>query len=115
MDLVDRVQRPNGYRLLAAFEPDVEHAVAVAGFRLAHSLAWGRYLYVDDLVTLPEARGRGHARGLLRWLAAEAERECCSFVAWTVSQVGRDPVLLVTTDPSRPDDVAPIVAMFGAD
>lgn len=44
-----------------------------------------------------------------------AERECCSFVAWTVSQVGRDPVLLVTTDPSRPDDVAPIAAMFGAD
>ena len=77
VDLVDRVQRPNGYRLLAAFEPDLEHAVAVAGFRVAHSLAWGRYLYVDDLSTVPEARGRGHARRLLRWLALEAEREGC--------------------------------------
>lgn len=77
VDLVDRVQRPEGYRLVAAFEPDATDAVAVAGFRLTHSLSWGRYLYVDDLSTLPEARGRGHARRLLRWLVAEADRERC--------------------------------------
>jgi len=77
VELVDRVQRPDGYRLVAAFEQGVEEAVAVAGFRIAHMLAWGKYLYVEDLSTMPEARGRGHARRLLRWLAAEAGREGC--------------------------------------
>lgn len=74
---VEETQRPEGYRLVAAFEPDGEEAVAVAGFRVAHNLAWGRFLYVDDLSTLPEARGRGHAGRLLDWLAEEARREDC--------------------------------------
>jgi GNAT superfamily N-acetyltransferase len=40
-------------------------------------LAWGRYLYVDDLSTLPEARRRGHGRRLLDWLTEEARRQGC--------------------------------------
>jgi GNAT superfamily N-acetyltransferase len=74
---VDDVQRAEGYRLLAAFEDGEPQAVAVAGFRVAHSIAWGRYLYVDDLSTLPQARGRGHARALLGWLGEEARRLGC--------------------------------------
>jgi GNAT superfamily N-acetyltransferase len=75
---VDDVQRPEGYRLAAAFEDGRDTAVAVAGFRIGHALAWGRkHLYVDDLSTLAEARGRGHGRALLDWLAEEAAREGC--------------------------------------
>jgi GNAT superfamily N-acetyltransferase len=74
---VDEVQRPQGYRLLGAFEEGEREAVAVAGFRAAHGLAWGHYLYVDDLSTLPEARRRGHGRALLDWLAEEARRLGC--------------------------------------
>jgi GNAT superfamily N-acetyltransferase len=75
---VDQVQRPEGYRLVAAFEDGIEQAVAVAGFRLVHNLAWGeRALYVDDLSTLPEHRGRGHAGALMAWLAGEARRQGC--------------------------------------
>jgi GNAT superfamily N-acetyltransferase len=70
-------QREDGYRLVAAFEPDREQAVAAAGFRVTRSLAWGRHLYVDDLSTLPAARGRGHAGRLLDWLAEEAGRAGC--------------------------------------
>jgi len=73
---VDGVQRPEGYRLVAAFA-DAPDAVAAAGFRVVHHLAWGRTLYVDDLVTLPAARGRGHARVLLDWLGEEARRQGC--------------------------------------
>ena len=51
--------------------------VAVAGFRVLHNLAWGDALYVDDLSTLAEARGRGHGRALLDWCAAEGERLGC--------------------------------------
>ncbi len=74
---VEEIQRPEGYRLVAAFEEGEASACAVAGFRTAHSLAWGHYLYVDDLSTLPDARRCGHARELLDWLLAEAERLDC--------------------------------------
>jgi GNAT superfamily N-acetyltransferase len=77
VERVDQVQRPEGYRLVAAFEEDGPSAVAVAGFRAAHSIAWGHYLYVDDLSTLPEARRRGHGRALLDWLLEEAARLGC--------------------------------------
>jgi GNAT superfamily N-acetyltransferase len=75
--LVDTVQRPEGYRLVGAFESDWPHATAVAGFRVGHMLAWGRFVYVDDLSTLPEARRRGHGRRLLEWLAEEGRRLGC--------------------------------------
>jgi GNAT superfamily N-acetyltransferase len=75
---IDDVQRPEGYRLAGAFDESGPDAVAVAGFRIAHNLAWGkRFLYLDDLSTLPAARGRGHARALLDWLLEEARRQQC--------------------------------------
>ena len=73
---VNAVQRPEGYRLVGVFD-DAPHAVAVAGFRVGHMLAWGRFLYVDDLSTLPAARRRGHAKRLLEWLTEEARRLGC--------------------------------------
>jgi GNAT superfamily N-acetyltransferase len=74
---VDELQRPEGYRLVGAFEAEGEDAVAVAGFRLLHNLPWGRCIYIDDLSTAPSARRRGHGRALLDWLAAEAARLEC--------------------------------------
>jgi GNAT superfamily N-acetyltransferase len=74
---VDDVQRAEGYRLIGAFENGEPEAVAVAGFRTGHSFAWGHYLYVDDLSTLPEARRRGHGRALLEWLLGEGRRLGC--------------------------------------
>ncbi|MTV26333.1 GNAT family N-acetyltransferase [Nitriliruptoraceae bacterium ZYF776] len=62
---IDRVQRPDGYRLLGVLEEGAEVAVAVAGFRALRNLAWGDVVYVDDLVTRADARGRGHATRLL--------------------------------------------------
>jgi GNAT superfamily N-acetyltransferase len=74
---VDDLQRPEGYRLIGAFEQGTPDAIAVAGFRTGHSLAWGHYLYVDDLSTLPQARRRGHGRSLLGWMIDEGERLGC--------------------------------------
>lgn len=74
---VDEVQRAEGYRLVGVFEESPTHALAVAGFRVGHMLAWGRFLYVDDLSTLPEARRRGYGRQLLNWLTEEARRLSC--------------------------------------
>jgi GNAT superfamily N-acetyltransferase len=74
---VDEVLRPGGYRLVGAFNPRRETAVAVAGFRTGDSLAWGHYLYLDDLSTAPEARRQGHAGALLDWLVGEALKLGC--------------------------------------
>lgn len=78
--LVDGVQRPEGYRLVGAFEPSDPAARAVAGFRVGHALSFGRYLYVDDLSTLASARRHGYAGRLLAWLFTEARRLGCDQV-----------------------------------
>jgi GNAT superfamily N-acetyltransferase len=77
VERVDGLQRAEGYRLIGVFEDEPAHALAAAGFRIGHMLAWGRFLYVDDLSTLPGARRRGYGRQLLEWLREEAERLGC--------------------------------------
>jgi GNAT superfamily N-acetyltransferase len=72
---VDEDQRPQGYRLVGAFEG--ERCVAVAGFRVIRNLISGDSLYVDDLSTLPEARRRGYGRALLEWCMEEGRRQGC--------------------------------------
>jgi GNAT superfamily N-acetyltransferase len=72
---IDERQRPAGYRLAGAFADGAEEAAAVAGFRVNEFLAWGRHLYVDDLVTAAAHRGHGHADRLFAWLESEARRE----------------------------------------
>ncbi|HVM36430.1 MAG TPA: GNAT family N-acetyltransferase [Actinomycetota bacterium] len=75
--VVDEVQRKEGYRLAGSFDEASSPAAAVAGFRTGHNLAWGHYLYVDDLVTLEAFRNRGHAGALMKWLVEEARRLAC--------------------------------------
>ncbi len=74
---VDELQRPAGYRLVAAVEDDGTVG-AVAGFRVLEMLAYGRILYIDDLSTLPAARRRGHGRALVEWCAEEGTRAGCA-------------------------------------
>lgn len=62
-----RSQQAGGFRLAAL--RDGGDPLAVAGFRVQENLAWGRHLYVDDLVTHPDARSRGYGAALLGWLA----------------------------------------------
>jgi GNAT superfamily N-acetyltransferase len=79
--LVDEVQRPEGYRLVGAFDAEEPAAAAVAGFRTGHNLVDGHYLYVDDLATRPEFRRRGLGTALLVWLAREAARLGCEHLS----------------------------------
>ncbi len=71
-ELLARVRRQanDGYRLLAAWRG--EAAVALAGYRVTETLIRGRFLYVDDLVTLERARGSGLGARVLAAVTAEA-------------------------------------------
>jgi GNAT superfamily N-acetyltransferase len=64
-----------GYRLAYVQQP--EGVVAVAGFWIRDNLAWGRFMYVDDLVTLASHRSQGIGTGLLAWLRDYAKQAGC--------------------------------------
>ncbi|HET6406921.1 MAG TPA: GNAT family N-acetyltransferase [Chthoniobacteraceae bacterium] len=72
---VQRQQRDGGYRLIFA-EHEVEIRAA-AGYRVSENLAWGRFLYVDDLVVRATDHGSGYGSALFDWLVSEAQREQC--------------------------------------
>lgn len=69
-------QMKHGYRLACLSATGVVQAVA--GFRLLENLAWGQFLYVDDLVTHPDSRSQGHGKSLLAWLTEYARRQGCA-------------------------------------
>ncbi|MDB6024440.1 MAG: Ribosomal protein acetylase RimI and related acetyltransferase [Verrucomicrobiales bacterium] len=71
-----RKQFAEGYRL--AFIRREEGVVAVAGFRVTHNLVWGRFCYVDDLVTDEKTRSLGCGAELLQWLCEFARSESCT-------------------------------------
>ena len=49
----------------------------VAGFRISESLAWGKFLYIDDLVSRSDDRSRGYGNELFNWLINYARTENC--------------------------------------
>lgn len=80
-DYLARVQRmrQHSYRVLAAWHGT--QVLALAGYRLQENLVYGRFLYVDDLVTGEDARGQGWGARLIaatRALAAQAD--CAHYV-----------------------------------
>lgn len=76
LERVQRQRRTDGYAIAAlAMEGKV---LAAAGFRLGENLAYGKYLYVDDLATLAGERSRGCGGQLLDWLAARARAAGCA-------------------------------------
>jgi len=70
-----RRQRPEGYRLV--YLEDGGEIRSVAGFRIQETLAWGRILYVDDLVTADADRSRGYGGQLFDWLVDHARASGC--------------------------------------
>ena len=69
-------QFEQGYKLLAAEEEG--KIVGLAGYRIGENLAWGRFLYVDDIVTDEAARSTGVGTRLISWLKREALKNGCS-------------------------------------
>jgi ribosomal protein S18 acetylase RimI-like enzyme len=80
-EFIERVARQatDGFRLLAAWEGD--EAMALAGYRLQENLVYGKFLYVDDLVTAEQARGREYGARLLDALTTVAEEAGCVLFA----------------------------------
>ena len=76
-EFLDRVRRQMeiaGYGLAYVSYGEVK---AVGGFRISECLAWGRFMYVDDLVSKSADRSKGFGGALLDWLIEYARDEGC--------------------------------------
>ncbi|MFV8782354.1 GNAT family N-acetyltransferase [Microbulbifer sp. SA54] len=69
-------QQAAGYQLAAVRENG--KLLCVAGFVVSEKLAWGKHIYVDDLVSDEQQRSRGAGTLLIRWLAEYAKELGCS-------------------------------------
>lgn len=72
---VNQIQRVQGYRLLGIFEAEKTNAVSVCGFSERTDLLSGRYIFIEDLVTVPQSRRLGYASQLLDKVRQIAETE----------------------------------------
>ncbi|MGE5241119.1 MAG: GNAT family N-acetyltransferase [Bacteroidota bacterium] len=70
-----RKQQATGFEL--AYLEESGEIRAVAGFRYLETLAWGKILYVDDLVAAQSQRSRGYGGRLFDWLVVQAKQNGC--------------------------------------
>jgi GNAT superfamily N-acetyltransferase len=63
-------QMRQGYRI--AYVEDAGEVLCVAGFVVGTKLAWGKHVYVDDLVTSEHLRSKGAGAKMIAWLKAYA-------------------------------------------
>lgn len=68
-------QQKAGYSIWAILEH--EEVVACIGFRIMRTLAWGKILYVDDLITKETCRGKGYGNALLKYATKIAKDNQC--------------------------------------
>jgi GNAT superfamily N-acetyltransferase len=72
---VQRQQQQFNYQLVYL---QVDETIqTVAGFRVSESLAWGKFLYIDDLVSKSGDRSKGYGGELFNWLVDYARTENC--------------------------------------
>jgi len=70
-------QASTGYEIVY-IEDRHDTVIAAAGFRELTTMAWGRILYLDDLIALPTSRGKGLGSSLLRYLQKETAARGCA-------------------------------------
>lgn len=68
-------QLREGYHL--AYIQDRGQIKSLAGFRFLEFLAWGKILYIDDLISDAATRRNGYATKILKWVISEAKKQKC--------------------------------------
>lgn len=68
-------QQKQGYHIFAISEET--EVVACIGLRIMSMFAWGKILYIDDLITKEKCRGKGYGKALLEYAAKVAKDRGC--------------------------------------
>lgn len=69
-------QGGHGYQM--AYVESAGEVLCVAGFVVAVKLAWGKHIYVDDLVTAEGRRSQGAGAMMIAWLKSHAREWGCA-------------------------------------
>jgi GNAT superfamily N-acetyltransferase len=70
-----KAQQQDGYRV--AYLESAGEVLCVAGFVIGTKLAWGKHMYVDDLVTTERHRSTGAGARMIDWLKSYALAHGC--------------------------------------
>jgi GNAT superfamily N-acetyltransferase len=76
-EFIKRVQAQAAEGYTIAYIESGENVVAAAGYRVLNFLAWGKVLYLDDLITDPEKKKAGYGSALLEWVAQKGKELGC--------------------------------------
>jgi GNAT superfamily N-acetyltransferase len=76
LEMARRQHETNNYNIAAVIEDGV--VKCVAGYRIAECLSWGKFLYVDDLVTDGNTRSQNCGKQMMAWLSNEAKENGCA-------------------------------------
>ncbi len=76
--MIERINRMSqqGYRLLALW--DGADVMAIGGYRVQENLIYGRFLYLDDLVTRASARGERWGERVIVEVSRLAKQAGCA-------------------------------------
>ncbi len=77
---IEQVQRQLNGGYILAYLQEVEEVKACAGYRFLEFLAWGKVLYIDDLVADLAMRRQGYGTKLLNWIIDGAKKAGCDQV-----------------------------------
>jgi GNAT superfamily N-acetyltransferase len=71
----DAVHQTLADNRMLIFVEENDVAVSAAVFEWGYNLYRGKYIYIDDLTTLPQSRGKGYASQLLDWIMEYAKEK----------------------------------------
>lgn len=76
-NLIDSIslQMQNGYEI--AYVELANRVLSVIGFSIGYKLAWGKHIYIDDLVTSESHRSTGAGKLLIEWIKEYALENGC--------------------------------------
>ncbi|WP_078120497.1 GNAT family N-acetyltransferase [Thiosocius teredinicola] len=76
-DLVAQIEKQQAFGYQLAFVELGDAVICVAGFVIGHKLAWGKHIYIDDLVTAEAHRSSGAGGLLIDWFKRYAAEQGC--------------------------------------
>lgn len=69
-------RKVEGYRMVGVF--DGEKCVCAAGFWVGVRFYCGKFIQLDNMVSMPEARSKGAGKMLVDWIKAVGKTEGCN-------------------------------------
>ena len=75
--MVSQIKTQQGRGYTVAYAEEGGRAICAAGFVIETRLAWGKHMYIEDLVTDSERRSSGLGRVMMDWLKCHARENGC--------------------------------------